>query len=221
MTANQNVKASKTASIQLNSTELVSSYPNVNSSGSIKDTCASSAGFDFIPVKSMPIRTTSAITNRTYQKIDQNIKNKKKNKDSYLLTEEFSRTASIGENKADVKIQATFRPLSSMYSNEYIKNKLETINKNNRPEWNLASSPSTINYIYFNNFIDTTFLPSSTNEDGSYAKFKHYHEQNYYTSNCFNKGTCGKQLPSKKHYFFDNNNKNSRFITPKSNKSNI
>ena len=127
----------------------------------------------FIPFKSLPLKTDTFIPNHTYQKINshlkqrfdtsKNLNSQSNDKDSYF---DFDRSAykEIKQNyfNSDNIDEATNtirqRPLTG-FQNQAIQNKLAELsqNKKHNKKWIYHDPNHKLSYIYFNQFIDTTF----------------------------------------------------------------
>ena len=150
---------------------------------------------DFIPVKSLPIRTNSCVPNQTYQKIHKMIQSRKNSKnlilnEEVLLTEDLKKNNFSPSNVIDVDNYVKQRPRTA-FQNKAIQNKLNEINSRAvQTKWT-GTKDNKVSYIYFNDYIDTTF------DHG--PKKRHDTELTYFHPlNIFNKN-------SKYHYSSSNN----------------
>lgn len=152
----------------------------------------------FIPVKSLPVRTQSAVQNQTYQKIQKRLLDKKEQNvamNNVIITENLKKNVFNPNIVLDVSKEVNGRPQTS-FQNKAIQNKLTEISSNKASKWTSTptTAPHKINYLYFNDYIDQQF----NFEEGK----RHERELEYfYPINCFNRS----MKYARNHYSSSNN----------------
>ena len=146
----------------------------------------------FIPTKYLPIRTNSAVPNQTYQKIQNMIKTRKNNimltnlntDGSGMFSSDIKRNAFSPSAISEANRFVRERPQTA-FQNKAIQNRLNELNNNmTQTQWTnnvITPKENKISYIYFNDYIDTTF---NTGEKKRHdLEIPYFHPMNVFNKN--------------------------------------
>ena len=146
----------------------------------------------FIPTKYLPIRTNSAVPNQTYQKIQNMIKTRKNNimltnlntDGSGMFSSDIKRNAFSPSAISEANRFVRERPQTA-FQNKAIQNRLNELNNNmTQTQWTnnvITPKENKISYVYFNDYIDTTF---NTGEKKRHdLEIPYFHPMNVFNKN--------------------------------------
>ena len=105
-----------------------------------------STNYDFIPVKCMPIKRSSKVANVTYDKINSKIKSRQRVRSSSQARGGTSDSFKANINPSERELRNSLNSSSSNFNRQLDKVLLSERN---------SSSVKGVNFIYFNNFIQT------------------------------------------------------------------
>ena len=144
----------------------------------------------FIPTKYLPLRTNSAVPNKTYQKIKNMIKTRKNkimltnlNTDG-MFSSDIKRNAFSPSAISEANRFVRERPQTA-FENKAIQNRLNELNNNmTQTQWSnnvITPKENKISYVYFNDYIDTTF---NTGEKKRHdLEIPYFHPMNVFNKN--------------------------------------
>lgn len=144
----------------------------------------------FIPTKYLPIRTNSAVPNQTYQKIQNMIKTRKNNimltnlNTDGMFSSDIKRNAFSPSAISEANRFVRERPQTA-FQNKAIQNRLNELNNNmTQTQWTnnvITPKENKISYVYFNDYIDTTF---NTGEKKRHdLEIPYFHPMNVFNKN--------------------------------------
>ena len=144
----------------------------------------------FIPTKYLPLRTNSAVPNQTYRKIQNMIKTRKNkimltnlNTDG-MFSSDIKRNAFSPSAISEANRFVRERPQTA-FENKAIQNRLNELNNNmTQTQWSnnvITPKENKISYVYFNDYIDTTF---NTGEKKRHdLEIPYFHPMNVFNKN--------------------------------------
>ena len=144
----------------------------------------------FIPTKYLPLRTNSAVPNKTYRKIQNMIKTRKNkimltnlNTDG-MFSSDIKRNAFSPSAISEANRFVCERPQTA-FENKAIQNRLNELNNNmTQTQWSnnvITPKENKISYVYFNDYIDTTF---NTGEKKRHdLEIPYFHPMNVFNKN--------------------------------------
>ena len=144
----------------------------------------------FIPTKYLPLRTNSAVPNKTYRKIQNMIKTRKNkimltnlNTDG-MFSSDIKRNAFSPSAISEANRFVRERPQTA-FENKAIQNRLNELNNNmTQTQWSnnvITPKENKISYVYFNDYIDTTF---NTGEKKRHdLEIPYFHPMNVFNKN--------------------------------------
>ena len=145
---------------------------------------------EFIPTKYLPLRTNSAVPNKTYRKIQNMIKTRKNkimltnlNRDG-MFSSDIKRNAFSPSAISEANRFVCERPQTA-FENKAIQNRLNELNNNmTQTQWTnnvITPKENKISYVYFNDYIDTTF---NTGEKKRHdLEIPYFHPMNVFNKN--------------------------------------
>ena len=144
----------------------------------------------FIPTKYLPLRTNSAVPNQTYRKIQNMIKTKKNNimltnlNTDGMFSSDIKRNAFSPSAISEANRFVRERPQTA-FENKAIQNRLNELNNNmTQTQWSnnvITPKENKISYVYFNDYIDTTF---NTGEKKRHdLEIPYFHPMNVFNKN--------------------------------------
>ncbi len=144
----------------------------------------------FIPTKYLPLRTNSAVPNQTYQKIQNMIKTRKNNimltnlNTDGMFSSDIKRNAFSPSAISEANRFVRERPQTA-FENKAIQNRLNELNNNmTQTQWSnnvITPKENKISYVYFNDYIDTTF---NTGEKKRHdLEIPYFHPMNVFNKN--------------------------------------
>ena len=145
---------------------------------------------EFIPTKYLPLRTNSAVPNKTYRKIQNMIKTRKNkimltnlNTDG-MFSSDIKRNAFSPSAISEANRFVCERPQTA-FENKAIQNRLNELNNNmTQTQWSnnvITPKENKISYVYFNDYIDTTF---NTGEKKRHdLEIPYFHPMNVFNKN--------------------------------------
>ena len=144
----------------------------------------------FIPTKYLPLRTNSAVPNQTYRKIQNMIKTRKNNimltnlNTDGMFSSDIKRNAFSPSAISEANRFVRERPQTA-FENKAIQNRLNELNNNTtQTQWSnnvITPKENKISYVYFNDYIDTTF---NTGEKKRHdLEIPYFHPMNVFNKN--------------------------------------
>lgn len=145
---------------------------------------------EFIPTKYLPLRTNSAVPNKTYRKIQNMIKTRKNNimltnlNTDGMFSSDIKRNAFSPSAISEANRFVRERPQTA-FENKAIQNRLNELNNNmTQTQWSnnvITPKENKISYVYFNDYIDTTF---NTGEKKRHdLEIPYFHPMNVFNKN--------------------------------------
>lgn len=144
----------------------------------------------FIPTKYLPLRTNSAVPNQTYRKIQNMIKTRKNNimltnlNTDGMFSSNIKRNAFSPSAISEANRFVRERPQTA-FENKAIQNRLNELNNNmTQTQWSnnvITPKENKISYVYFNDYIDTTFNTGDKKRHD--LEIPYFHPMNVFNKN--------------------------------------